>query len=202
MSRQRVRSVSVGARGARESARRTARSQVLAADKVRAWAAEFVVSLFDGGAGGGSGDAHGGATGTGRAPRRIDVLALPTVPRAAAPLRPDAWPRGESDAGLIMETTRHIFLANLIGVPAITVPVGRAATTAGGAADTVARDAGEALPAAPLPLGFQLVGAPWGEAALLRLAQAVERDAPANATARPRLFVDVLASARELSPSA
>ena len=47
--------------------------------------------------------------------------------------------------------------------------------------------------AAPLPVGLQLIGAPWSEGALLRLAQAVERDVPAGSRPRPaELFVDVL----------
>ena len=84
--------------------------------------------------------------------------------------------RGESDVALIAEVSSSIFLANLVGLPAISVPVSHA--RAEGAA-------------APLPVGLQLIGAPWSEGALLRLAQAVERDVPAGSRPRPpSFFVD------------
>ena len=133
-------------------------TEALAAETVRAWAANATLSLFAGG---------------------VDAIALPTVNRPAAPLSAAARVRGESDVALIAEVSSSIFLANLVGLPAISVPVSHA--RAEGAA-------------APLPVGLQLIGAPWSEGALLRLAQAVERDVPAGSRPRPaELFVDVLA---------
>ena len=71
----------------------------------------------------------------------IDLLSTPTMPDVAPPLGVPA-------------PTRFTSPFNLLGWPAITVPVGR---TAGG-----------------LPLGLQLAGRPLAEATVLRAAQVVE----------------------------
>jgi Asp-tRNA(Asn)/Glu-tRNA(Gln) amidotransferase A subunit family amidase len=76
--------------------------------------------------------------------RNIDLLSTPTMPGPAPPLGVPA-------------STRFTAPFNLLGWPAITVPVG---TTAEG-----------------LPLGLQLVGRPWDEATLLRAARVVEAGA-------------------------
>jgi aspartyl-tRNA(Asn)/glutamyl-tRNA(Gln) amidotransferase subunit A len=72
----------------------------------------------------------------------IDLLSTPTMPGAAPPLG-------------VPSPTRFTAPFNLIGWPAISVPVG----------------------AAPdgMPLGLQLVGRPWGERTVLRAARVVER---------------------------
>jgi Asp-tRNA(Asn)/Glu-tRNA(Gln) amidotransferase A subunit family amidase len=73
-----------------------------------------------------------------------------TAPRIAA----DALKKGESNLPLLGKIIRFVFPANLVGVPAISIPAG---------AD-----------ASGLPVGLQAMGRPWDEALLLRLAQAVE----------------------------
>jgi AtzE family amidohydrolase len=73
---------------------------------------------------------------------RMDVLSTPTMPDGAPLLGVPA-------------PTRFTAPFNLLGWPAISVPVGR---TAGG-----------------LPLGLQLAGRPWDEATVLRAAGVVER---------------------------
>lgn len=72
---------------------------------------------------------------------RVDLLSTPTMPDAAPPLGVPA-------------PTRFTAPFNLLGWPAISVPVGR---TAGG-----------------LPLGLQLAGRPWDEMTVLRAARVVE----------------------------
>lgn len=72
---------------------------------------------------------------------RIDLLSTPTMPDGAPELGVPA-------------PTRFTSPFNLLGWPAITVPVGK---TSGG-----------------LPLGMQLAGRPWDEATVLRAAQVVE----------------------------
>ncbi|MEK7824162.1 MAG: amidase, partial [Candidatus Eisenbacteria bacterium] len=71
----------------------------------------------------------------------LDLLSTPTMPEAAPPLGVPA-------------PTRFTAPFNLLGWPAISVPVGR---SAGG-----------------LPLGLQLTGKPWDEATLLGAARVVE----------------------------
>ena len=62
----------------------------------------------------------------------------------------------------------YIFLANLLGLPALTVPVG------------LGRDSA-------LPVGLHLLGGAWQEATLLRLARALEEAGAARAV-RPAHF--------------
>lgn len=66
---------------------------------------------------------------------------------------------------------RFIIGPNLLGLPAISVPVG--------------------YDKQGLPIGLQLIGRPWGEASILRLAAAVE-ELCANPKRQPQSFYDVL----------
>ncbi len=77
---------------------------------------------------------------------RLDLLSTPAMAHGAPPL-------GEID-----QNTRYTLPFNVLGWPAIVVPVG--------------------LTGDGLPLGLQLAGRPWDEAAVLRAARVVERDGP------------------------
>jgi aspartyl-tRNA(Asn)/glutamyl-tRNA(Gln) amidotransferase subunit A len=87
----------------------------------------------------------------------LDALLSPTMPLTTVPLpdffadRPD-YP-GESPA---LSNVHHSFSANLTGQPALTVPCGLAGNG--------------------LPIGFQLLGRPFDEATLFRMAHAYERE--------------------------
>jgi aspartyl-tRNA(Asn)/glutamyl-tRNA(Gln) amidotransferase subunit A len=87
--------------------------------------------------------------------RQVDVIATPTVP-VTAPLvrqRIVGLPAGVADVGSTL--TRNTAAANLLGIPALTVPCGRSPTG--------------------LPIGLQLLG-PWhAERRLLTVAAAFER---------------------------
>ncbi|MGH2614595.1 MAG: amidase [Thermomicrobiales bacterium] len=91
------------------------------------------------------------------AAHRLDALLSPTMPTTTVPLaerfvaRPD-FP-GESPS---LSSVHHTFSANLTGQPALSVPCGFSASR--------------------LPIGFQLLGRPFGEATLFRLARAYERE--------------------------
>jgi Asp-tRNA(Asn)/Glu-tRNA(Gln) amidotransferase A subunit family amidase len=76
---------------------------------------------------------------------RVDLLSTPSQPDGAPPLNTPA-------------STNFTGPFNILGWPAISVPVG--------------------LTGAGLPLGLQLVGKPWGEATLLRAARVVEAAFP------------------------
>jgi aspartyl-tRNA(Asn)/glutamyl-tRNA(Gln) amidotransferase subunit A len=97
----------------------------------------------------------------------LDALLSPTMPvttvaqEALRAPRPD-FP-GETP---VLSMIHHSFNANVTGQPALSVPCGLA-------------DNG-------LPVGFQLLGRPFGEATLFRLAQAYERE-HAWTTLRPAL---------------
>ena len=80
----------------------------------------------------------------------------PTMPVTTVPL-PDLFAQradypGESP---ILSMIHHSFSANLTGQPALSVPCG--------------------FSRAGLPIGFQLLGRPFGEATLFRLARAYQR---------------------------
>ncbi|MFF1789608.1 amidase [Kitasatospora sp. NPDC058243] len=94
----------------------------------------------------------------------VDVIAAPTVPVTA--VRADqetvTWPDGTVE-GVPDAYVRLSAPANITGVPALSVPVGR--------------------DAAGLPIGMQLLGRPLGERTLLRVGHAYERTQPARALA-------------------
>jgi aspartyl-tRNA(Asn)/glutamyl-tRNA(Gln) amidotransferase subunit A len=91
-----------------------------------------------------------------RAFEAVDVVALPTTPTPAFRL-------GERTADPLQMYLADVFTvgAPLAGLPAISVPCG--------------------MTAGRLPMGLQLVGRPWDEATLFRLARAYERAAPWHA---------------------
>ena len=87
----------------------------------------------------------------------LDALLSPTIP-VPAPLREDVWqPRADMDNGESPTDgfVRHVYPANLSGQPALSAPAGF--TPAG------------------LPIGYQLTGKPFDEAALYRIARAYEQ---------------------------
>jgi len=85
-----------------------------------------------------------------------DAIVTPTTAIVAPMIRPDVWPRGESDLDMTSAMMRYIFPANLTGHPAITFPAG--------------------YDAAGLPVGLQAIGRPWEEHFLLRVAEAGGQD--------------------------
>ena len=120
--------------------------EVHAANRLRSWAMETLDGIFR---------THG-----------LSAIVTPTTGTTAPPLPAGATSDGESNTALVMQLVKHIFLANLLGLPAISVPVGL-----GG----VSR----------LPVGLQLIGSWWEEATLLQLAGALEAD---EAIPRPGVF--------------
>lgn len=92
----------------------------------------------------------------------VDVIITPTTGILPPPIRPDAQPDGESDLSQLTEIMRFILVANLTGFPAISFPAGYDPTG--------------------LPIGIQVIGRPWEEHVLLRIAcaggQFIERQAP------------------------
>ncbi len=103
---------------------------------------------------------------------QVDVIVTPTTALPAPKIPPDALPEGESDLSKVTEIMRFAFPANLTGLPAITFPAGY--TQEG------------------LPVGLQVMGKPWSEALLLRVARTAERFV---ARVRPKEFHDPLGSA-------
>eukprot|EP00899_Mesostigma_viride_P003844 jgi/Mesvir1/13460/Mv16519-RA.1 len=89
-----------------------------------------------------------------RALALADVLVVPTTGVTAPPVKADGLLSGESDLTLADNLMKFTLNANFVGLPAITVPVG--------------------VDERGLPIGLQIIGRPWGEDLLFRLAAAVE----------------------------
>ncbi|KAI9120468.1 hypothetical protein K1719_007501 [Acacia pycnantha] len=87
--------------------------------------------------------------------KKVDVIVTPTTGMTAPKIPPSALKSGETDIAVTGYLMRFVITANLLGFPAITVPVG--------------------YDKEGLPIGLQLMGRPWGEATILRLASAVEK---------------------------
>ncbi|CAN6458976.1 unnamed protein product [Victoria cruziana] len=97
------------------------------------------------------------------AAQRLSVTA-PVIPA-------DSLNSGESNLQLTGELMRFILAGNLLGLPAISIPVGHDRQG--------------------LPIGLQLIGRPWEEATIIRLASAIE-ELCANSRKRPSTFFEVL----------
>jgi Asp-tRNA(Asn)/Glu-tRNA(Gln) amidotransferase A subunit family amidase len=102
----------------------------------------------------------------------VDLIALPTTARTAARITDAQMESGFLDAKTLDSLCRFTFLANLTGLPAASMPVGR--------------------DDASLPIGLQLVGDAWDEATVLAAMAHLERIEVARAE-RPLAFVELLA---------
>lgn len=86
---------------------------------------------------------------------KVDFIATPTTGLRAPIITPGALPHGLSDLSSTFEIMRFAFVANLAGLPAISIPAGH--TKSG------------------LPIGFQLMARPWQEHELIEAAQVAEQ---------------------------
>jgi aspartyl-tRNA(Asn)/glutamyl-tRNA(Gln) amidotransferase subunit A len=104
--------------------------------------------------------------------REVDVIALPTN-ATTAPTITDAEARsGIIDTVALDAACRFVFLGNLTGLPAASVPVGK--------------------DGAGLPVGLQIIGDAWDEACVLQVAAHLERIGAAYSP-KPRDAIDLLA---------
>ena len=85
---------------------------------------------------------------------KVDAIATPTTACTAPPRLPDIMPQGESDIGLLTQIMKHSTVANLIGIPAISLPAG--------------------YDSQGLPIGIQFMGRHWEENLILRIAYSLE----------------------------
>ncbi|CAN6458977.1 unnamed protein product [Victoria cruziana] len=103
--------------------------------------------------------------------KQVDVIVTPTTGVTAPVIPADSLNSGESNLQLTGELMRFILAGNLLGLPAISIPVGHDRQG--------------------LPIGLQLIGRPWEEATIIRLASAIE-ELCANSRKRPSTFFEVL----------
>ncbi|KAL2537128.1 Fatty acid amide hydrolase [Forsythia ovata] len=103
--------------------------------------------------------------------KNVDVIVTPTTGMTAPLIPSNALKSGETDLQVTGNLMRFIATANLLGLPAISVPVG--------------------YDEQGLPVGLQLIGRPWCEATILRLAAAIE-ELCASPKKKPLQFYDIL----------
>jgi Asp-tRNA(Asn)/Glu-tRNA(Gln) amidotransferase A subunit family amidase len=103
----------------------------------------------------------------------VDAVITPTLPLTAPRLGGKPSVSGENDKPALFEIIRFTALANMIGAPAISVPVG--------------------LSEDGLPVAAQVIAQPWDDELTLRVAESIE--ASSGFVARPPCFVDVGAAA-------
>jgi aspartyl-tRNA(Asn)/glutamyl-tRNA(Gln) amidotransferase subunit A len=95
----------------------------------------------------------------------IDALAMPSTEQTALSVNDVDERTGRLDAAGIRAMCRHMFLGNLTGLPAGSVPVG--------------------IDPEGLPIGFQLMGDAWDEATVLALMAELERTGAARSPRSP-----------------
>ncbi|KAL5096522.1 hypothetical protein RYX36_000849 [Vicia faba] len=103
--------------------------------------------------------------------KKVDVIVTPTTGMTAPIIPPSALKNGETDMQTTGYLMRFVVPANLLGFPAISVPVG--------------------YDKKGLPIGLQIIGRPWAEATILRVAFAVEK-LSGESKKRPVSFYEVL----------
>lgn len=103
--------------------------------------------------------------------KEVDIIVTPTTGMTAPVIPVAALKLGETNMKVTANLMRFIIGPNLLGLPAISVPVG--------------------YDKQGLPIGLQLIGRPWAEASILRLAATIE-ELCANPKKKPQSFYDVL----------
>lgn len=103
---------------------------------------------------------------------RIDAIVSPMIGTKVPRLPLDCRGYGESNTPLVYQVMRFVPLANFLGLPAMSMPIGYEDDTG-------------------LPIGFQLLGDAWEETKLIQIASVLEiyqeRTAP-----KPENYFDVL----------
>lgn len=103
--------------------------------------------------------------------RKADIIVTPTTGCTAKLIQSSALKTGELNYVDGAKLMRYQIAANFLGLPAITVPVG--------------------YDPAGMPIGLQLLGRPWSEATLLRIAFVIEKMYEYDLK-QPEVFYDLL----------
>lgn len=103
--------------------------------------------------------------------KMVDVIVTPTTGMTAPVIPTSALESGETNLQVSGYLMRFVVAANLLGLPAISIPVG--------------------YDKEGLPIGLQLIGRPWNEATILRLASVIE-ELCGKPKKKPALYYDIL----------
>ena len=102
---------------------------------------------------------------------KVDVIITPLTACVAPLIPPGAEKYGYGDAKLMGHLMRFVYLANLAGIPGVTVPVG--------------------MNSEGLPIGLQLIGNGNCDGHLLRVAYSLEKQVLSKMT-KPKIYFDIL----------
>ncbi|CAN4107847.1 unnamed protein product [Withania somnifera] len=110
--------------------------------------------------------------------KKVDIIVTPTTAMTAPIISATALKVGETNMRVSGNLMRFVVAGNLLGFPAISVPVG--------------------YDKQGLPIGMQLIGRPWCEASILRLAAAIEETC-VGPKKKPVQFYDILKGKNNVS---
>lgn len=127
--------------------------EALAADKIRAWTFDYVNNELFG-------------------KLNLTIIANPTIPTLPPILSEGAKEMGESNTALVVKLMKYIFMANFLGLPGYSVPVGYVNTGTSESSILVA------------PVGFHMMANTWNEHSLIRLAFSIEEEYSMNGRAK------------------
>ncbi|KXZ42730.1 hypothetical protein GPECTOR_121g430 [Gonium pectorale] len=101
---------------------------------------------------------------------QVHMIATPATPAPAPRIHPDALTGGESNLRQVSVVMRFMVAPNMLGLPAISLPVGMVPAEEDSPAAAAAGGGGGVM----LPAGLQLIGRPLAEATLLRAGAVLE----------------------------
>jgi len=107
----------------------------VAAARIKGWGLKYFKNLFS----------------------QVDLFVTPTTSMVAPEIPTNTLAEGMSDTTLVVKVMRFVFLANFLGFPSMSVPVGYST-----------------LNNMTLPIGMLLNAGHWNDALLLRIAHAIE----------------------------
>jgi Asp-tRNA(Asn)/Glu-tRNA(Gln) amidotransferase A subunit family amidase len=123
---------------------------------------------------------------------KIDFIISPTTPTAAPQIRPASLSGGASDVSMTVQSMRFAQLANMLGLPAITVPVGSVTVGSSSKNKYNSNSSNDKL-----PVGLQAMAPAWHEASLLRIAEILESHFTPSAGMKPQVYWNLIERAKK-----
>jgi Asp-tRNA(Asn)/Glu-tRNA(Gln) amidotransferase A subunit family amidase len=114
---------------------------------------------------------------------KIDFIITPATAMVAPKIIPASLTAGMSDVTTNLKSMRFAQLANMVGLPAISVPVGS------GSSKKNKND--------QLPVGLQIMAPPWQEASLFHIADVLESLFGPSAGMKPQVYWNLLEKAKQ-----
>lgn len=104
----------------------------------------------------------------------LTAIINPTIGVTPPVLTPEAMTDGENNTPLVIKIMKYIFIANLLGMPGYSIPIGYTSSSPS------------------LPIGIHLLGNHWTEHKLLRLGHALDDIYGSQRMVPSQFFVDIL----------